>query len=366
MFSEKEITMNSALSSSAKLHFFTVFSASSIILIAGVDAYLEHNAIPGADIFVATAGFVTFLAIITVGFSLTNKIMKPLFKAIDGLNQESAEAAAASMQVEAASRELAEASIEESASIQETAATLEETSSMIQQNTTNTQEAAVLSKQEMQLAERCYAEMQRMLECMEKLKDSSGEISKIIKVIDTIAFQTNILSINASIEAAKIGKEGNSFAVVADEVRNLAQKSDEAAKHTESIIQNNLLLVSEGLTLAQDVEDSLSEMDQESKKISFLMDEISVASEEQARGVSEIHKAVAQMEIAVHSNAHSADECACAAGDLSTQADAVKGIVDGLSILVNGFAYEHEDNKRETSAQSENDYVLRPVKLAIR
>lgn len=336
--------MSRVLNSADKFRFFTVFSASSIILIAGCDAYIEHNSIPGADVFVACAGFIAFVLVNLFGFYLVNSLMKPLHKAIDDLNAESAEAASASTQVEAASCELAEASLEESASIQETAATLEETSSMIQQNSSNTQEAANLSKQGMLNAEKSYEEMKKLLNYMEKLKESSESIFKIIKVIDSIAFQTNILSINAAVEAAKVGKEGNSFAVVADEIRKLSQKTEEAAKNTEDIIQSNMQLVTEGLMLANDVEDSLSEIDQESKRVNSLMEEISVASAEQARGVDEIHKAVAQMEVAVHSNAHSADECASAARSLSSQADCVKEIVDGLSLIVNGFVPEHTDN----------------------
>lgn len=326
-----------------KLHLFIVCSASSVILIAGFDAFLEHHSMPGADTFVATAGFLAFLAIIIGGWTLTGIVIKPILKAIEDLNLESAEAAAASSQVEAASQELAEATLEESASIQETAATLEETSSMIQQNSVNTQEAAALSKQAMAFAEKSYVEMKKLLDYMDKLKQSSEQIFKIAKVIDMIAFQTNILSLNAAVEAAKIGKEGNSFAVVAEEVGKLAHKSDEAAKSTEDMLATNMQLVSEGLTLAIDVEDALSDIDQESKKISALMDEISVASAEQARGVNEIHKAVAQMEIAVHSNAHSAEECSSAASSLSSQADCVKNIIDKLSLIVSSS----ESDKRE-------------------
>lgn len=335
--------MNQSISSVDKLRFFTVFSASSIILIAGCDAYLEHNSIPGADIFVVATGFIAFLLINLFGFYLINSLMSPLHKAIDDLNAESAEAASASSQVEAASCELAEACLEESASIQETAATLEETSSMIQQNSSNTQEAANLSKQEMLNAENSYEEMKKLLVYMDKLKDSSENIFKIVKVIDTIAFQINILSINASVESAKVGKDGNAFAVVAEEIRKLAQRTDEAAKNTEEIIKENIKLVNEGLVLANDVENSLSEIDSESKKINSLMEEISIASIEQARGVDEIHKAISQMEIAVHSNAHSADECASAAKSLSSQADCVHEIVDELGLILHGVAAEHKD-----------------------
>lgn len=356
--------MNSKVSVADKLRLFIVFSASAIILITGFDAYLEHHEFAAADYFIAIAGAIAFISVLLLGFSLINMLMKPLHKAIDDLNMESAEAAAASSQVEAASRELAEASLEESASIQETAATLEETSSMIQQNSLNAQEAAILSKDAMRFAEESYVEMQSMVDHMEKLQETSEEIFKIAKVIDNISFQTNILSLNASVEAAKIGREGNAFAVVAEEIRKLSQKTDEASKHIEEILSKNTELVEEGLTFSKDVEEDLSKIDQESKKISSLMDEISVASTEQAKGVNEIHKAIAQMEIAVHSNAHSADECAYAAKDLSLQADYVKDIVNNLNMLL-GSDEVQLDNRNGRVRSDSSNYELHPVKLTV-
>lgn len=330
---------------SDKIHLFTVFSASLIILTAGIDAFLEHNSINGADIFIATAGFIAFLLIIIYGFTLTKTIIKPLLKIMEELNMESQDAAAASIQVEAASREIAEASIEESSSIQETAATLEETTSMICQNNTNTQEVAKLSEHEKNLSEKSYEEMVKLIEYMDKIKESSEEITKVVKVIDQIAFKTNLLSLNASVEAAKIGREGDSFAVVAEEIRNLSQKTEQASKDTEEIINKNILLVKEGHELALDVENSLSEIDKEAKKISNYMGEISTASMEQARGVEEIQKAVSQMEQATHMNAHSANECATAAKDLSHQADYVKEIISELSEIIKGTKEEEETQK---------------------
>lgn len=344
--------MKQNLNATDKLNLFTVFSSSTILLIGGFDAFWEHQGFANADAFVATASLITFLVINILGFALSHFLFKPLHKAIDDLKMESDETAAASVQVEAASSELAEASLEESASIQETAATLEETSSMIQQNSINTQEAAQITKQTMQLSEKSYSEMQQLLDYMEKLKISSNKIEKIMKLIENIAFQTNILSLNASVEAAKVGNEGNSFAVVASAIRDLAQKSDIQSKETEDIIKENIKLVNEGLNFAKDVEDSLSEIDSESKRISKLMEEIAQASTEQSRGVDEIHKAIVQMETVAHSNAHCADECASAAKSLSSQTFCVKGIINDLNLLIKGSNNKSTKNDLELNAQN--------------
>lgn len=275
--------------------------------------------------------------LIAFGVMLSNMITRPIFKAINELNTGSEEVAAASSQVEAASNQLASASAQQAASIQETSSTMEETSSMVQQNSDNTREADSLAKNAKQYAEASHVKMKTMLVSMENLEKSSNEIAKIIKVIDEIAFQTNILSLNAAVEAARAGDAGKGFAVVAEEVRNLAQRSATAAKDTATIIESNISLSSESAGLAKDVEGSLVQIDDETRKLSELLDEISVATTEQSRGISEINKAIAQMEEAVSSNAQTADECAAASKELSSQADSVKDIVGTLSVMVNGI-----------------------------
>ena len=169
-------------------------------------------------------------------------ITRPIKHAIDGLNIGTEEVSAASSQVAAASQQLAEGTTEQAAAIQETSATLEETSSMVHQNRENTQEAASLAKKTKQFAEKSTWDMHHAMAAMEELKGSSNEIGKIIKVIDEIAFQTNILSLNAAVEAARAGDAGKGFAVVAEEVRNLAQRSAQAAKDTTVIIERNIEL----------------------------------------------------------------------------------------------------------------------------
>jgi methyl-accepting chemotaxis protein len=171
---------------------------------------------------------------------------------------------------------------------------------------------------------------------MQELKNSSSEIAKIIKVIDEIAFQTNILSLNAAVEAARAGEAGKGFAVVAEEVRNLAQRSAQAAKDTTVIIESNIDLSDSSVNIAKAVRESVESIGEQAAKVSDLLEEISVATNEQAQGVEQIHKAVSQMEIALQSNAATADESASASSSLQEQATNVKDIVDSLIVLVDG------------------------------
>lgn len=231
---------------------------------------------------------------------------------------------------------LAEGSTEQAASIQETSSTLEESSSMVHQTTQNTKEAEIIARKTKEFANKGNSEMKIMLESMKELQSSSSEISKIIKVIDEIAFQTNILSLNAAVEAARAGDAGKGFAVVAEEVRSLAQRSAQAAKDTAVIIESNIDLSEKCLGITQQVSGSLDEINNESAKVSELLGEIATASQEQEIGIGQINKAISQMEQVLQSNASAAQGSAVDADNLNIYSETIKTIMDMLSTLING------------------------------
>lgn len=283
------------------------------------------------------ANIIAMVVVITaVLATIVKDIVTSMDKVTRDLEESSQEIAAASSQLDAASQKLAEGTTEQAASIQETSSTLEETESMVQQNRDNTQQAAVLAKKSKEYASKSNAEMQKMMDAMEDLKKSSAEIGKIIKVIDEIAFQTNILSLNAAVEAARAGDAGKGFAVVAEEVRSLAQRSAQAAKDTAVIIDSNIAMSDNGVKIANDVQESVSEIDIQSKKVSELLDEISVATDEQAQGVGQINKAIAQMEMVMSSNAQSAEESASASKALYEQTLNMRDVISNLNAIVKG------------------------------
>lgn len=318
-----------------------------------------------ANLILSLTSILALILLISLGIIISNGITQPILRAIGELTTGSSEVSAASSQVEAASHALAEGTTEQAASIQETSSTLEETSSMVQQNNDNTKQAAILAKNAKDFAAKSNKEMSTMMQSMDDLKQSSNEIAKIIKVIDEIAFQTNLLSLNAAVEAARAGDAGKGFAVVAEEVRNLAQRSAQAAKDTAGIIENNISLSDNSAVIAKNVNDSLAQIDEEARKVSELLEEISTATEEQARGIGEINKAIQQMEEVMQTNAATADESAAASKELSSQAENVNEIVGVLIKLVQGAnalqahrqtlittAKQHLQNKKHITAKS--------------
>jgi methyl-accepting chemotaxis protein/methyl-accepting chemotaxis protein-1 (serine sensor receptor) len=261
-------------------------------------------------------------------------INRTLRKAAAELSQGAIQTASAAAQVSSSSRSLAQGSSEQAASLEETSASTEEINSMARKNTDQSRSAAQLvGRSQNDFVEANHA-LQQMVTAMDNIGASSDKISKIIKMIDEIAFQTNILALNAAVEAARAGEAGMGFAVVADEVRNLAQRCANAAKDTASLIEESVANAGDGKAKAERAAALIRTIAEELSGLKGLVETVDVGSQEQARGLEQISKAVAQMEQVTQSTAANAEESAAAAEQLSAQSESLKRIVQGLTEMV--------------------------------
>ncbi len=318
------------------------------IILANIKKYFDNktsNAVNqtakqavGSKIIIFSTSVIAIILGILIAVLISKQIINILTRIINDIRVNATQVASASNQLASASQQLSEGSVEQACSIEETSSTLQESASMLQQNSANTKQAAQLSENTKEAAEKGNNEMQGMMSSIDDIKKSSDQIAKIIKVIDDIAFQTNILALNAAVEAARAGEAGMGFAVVAEEVRNLAQRSAQATKDTASIIEANIELSGNGVTVAARVKDALTEITIQAKKVNELMDEIAAASQEQSQGIEQVNKAIAQMETVTQQNSSNAEESASASEELSAQAQNLQEIVKQLSELVNGKA----------------------------
>jgi len=155
---------------------------------------------------------------------------------------------------------------------------------------------------------------------MQQIQSSSHRIAEIISVIDGIAFQTNILSLNAAVETARAGEQGRGFAVVATEVRALVQRSASAAKEIKDLIGTSVDHVAAGAQLVETAGSTMRPIVTEIASVNHIMGEISAASREQAAGIEQVNQTIVQMDGTTQQNAALVEEASAAARSLEEQA----------------------------------------------
>ena len=243
------------------------------------------------------------------------------------ISQSSEQVAAGAEQMSAGAQALSQGATEQASSTEELAAAIAEVAHGVNQNSENARQASADMTETTAEIEQGDQQMQRLVEAMDNIEKTSGEIQKIIKTIDDIAFQTNILSLNAAVAAARAGEAGKGFAVVADEVRNLASKSAEAAKNTTILIQTTLAAIENGDQMVTQTEKSLRQIAQKAEGAALLVQQIATASEQQAKSVEQINVGVNQISGVIQTNSATAEESAASSEELSAQAVTLQTLI---------------------------------------
>ena len=314
-----------------------------------------------------------------LAFFILRAVNASIDRVINNLNDSSGQVTSAAQQIAASSQELSQGATEQASSLEETSSAVEEMNSMVQKNAESAQQSLRTSQTSGDSANRgrkVVEEMKRAMteidaanvNIMNQTTESNVKISEIVKVIaeignktkviNDIVFQTKLLSFNASVEAARAGEHGKGFAVVAEEVGNLAQMSGNAAKEISSMLDSSIekvegivrdtktsveRLVAEskakvelGTRVAADCGEVLDDIVNKVTVVSQMSHSISSASDEQARGISEITKAVSQLDQMTQQNAAISEEAASAAEELSSQAESMQSIVQALISAIKG------------------------------
>ncbi|QQC62651.1 methyl-accepting chemotaxis protein [Paraburkholderia ginsengisoli] len=265
-----------------------------------------------------------------------------LQRTIGEIRRSAESIASATQQIAAGNGDLSQRTEQQAASLQETAASMEQLTATVKQNADNARQASGLAHNASEIATRGNDVVSRVIGTMGEINDSSRQIADIIGVIEGIAFQTNILALNAAVEAARAGEQGRGFAVVAGEVRSLAQRSATAAKEIKLLIGASVERVNNGSTLVQQAGATMGEILQAVQRVTDIMGEIAAASEEQSSGISQVGRAVTQMDEVTQQNAALVEQAAAAAASLQDQAARLRDTVSAFRVsgAANGAAVE--------------------------
>ncbi len=204
------------------------------------------------------------------------------------------------------SRYLTSSAFDQQASLEQTSALLEKMSGSTKKNVESANKADEFMAETTGVVNRANDIMDSLTDSMNEISKASEESYQIIKTIDEIAFQTNLLSLNAAVEAARAGNAGLEFAVVAGEVKKLAMRSAEAARNTATLIEDTVKKINDGEKLVLRANEGFQEVADYAKKVAELVSEISFSSDEQNKKIDQINEAIAQMNIVTERNVASA------------------------------------------------------------
>jgi methyl-accepting chemotaxis protein len=256
-----------------------------------------------------------------------NNISQTLNKTMSDINSAASQVLMGSRQISASAIDLANGAQEQASSVEELNASIDVINEQTRQNAQSAQEASDLSLKSAENANHGNETMKQMLVAMNQIKDSSNEISKIIKLISDTTFQTNLLSLNASVEAARAGEHGRGFAVVADEVRNLANKSKQSTETTTVLINESINRVDAGAAIAEQTNESLSIIVKNASEILELIKGISKSSIDQAESINQVSIGLAQISSVIQANSATSEETAAASQELNSQAEILQQLV---------------------------------------
>src|SRR5690606_32672259 len=249
-----------------------------------------------------------------------NRTVERLAEIVNQIRSGSDAINASASEIAAGNDDLSRRTEQQAASLEETASSMEELTSTVRQNADNARQANQLAIGAVDVASLGGEVVDKVVETMSAISESSNRIADIIGVIDGIAFQTNILALNAAVEAARAGEQGRGFAVVAAEVRSLAQRSAGAAKEIKTLITDSTDKVRHGNDLVGQAGKTMGEIVTSVKRVTDIIADISAASQEQSAGIEQVNQAITQMDESTQQNAALVEEATAAARSMEQQA----------------------------------------------
>lgn len=235
-------------------------------------------------------------------------------------------------QVSASAQTLAQGATEQASAVTEISTTISDISAGAKETSAAAAEAGKITNQAGAQLGVSMENVKELSASMERIASDSKQISTIIATIENIAFQINILSLNAAVEAARAGSAGKGFAVVAEEISNLASKSDEAAKATKELIESSAATITEGGKVMNRVSEALERTGELAGNVTVKMERVVDAVEKQTLAMEQVATGVEQISAVVENNSATSQECAAASEELSSQSSMLKELISSFRL----------------------------------
>jgi len=238
----------------------------------------------------------------------------------------------ASSEIAQGNADLSSRTESQASALQQTAASVEHLTDTVKHNADSAAHALALSRTAAEQADQGHAVVGQVISTMGAINEHSRKISDITSVINSIAFQTNILALNAAVEAARAGEQGRGFAVVATEVRTLSQRTTAAAKEIEGLIRAAAERTESGSALVNQAGSTMNEVRESVRQVTVLIGEISAGSRSQTDGISEVNKAIADIDRSTQQNAALVEQAAAAAESMRQQTQKLSAMVGEFEV----------------------------------
>ncbi|MGC4034027.1 MAG: methyl-accepting chemotaxis protein [Tepidisphaeraceae bacterium] len=299
---------------------------------AEVDALAAETTKASAETKTQTKLALAIVSVVLIGlFAATivvrGKVVKMIGQALAQLRNSADQMATASDEVSNAAQKSAEIVSNQVDGLTQARTAVDRLSEATRTNADHTQHAAQNANEAAGITQKGDAITRKLQTSIKDIDKSAGEVVKVVKIIEEIAFQTNLLALNAAVEAARAGEAGRGFAVVADEVRQLAQRSASAARETGTLIARSTDIANVGVNVSADVLGNLSEAKGSIDKISTLLTDVNSAAAGQASDAAEILNRVKEIEHSAVESQNLVQANAAAAEEMSAMANSLKSQV---------------------------------------
>jgi methyl-accepting chemotaxis protein-2 (aspartate sensor receptor) len=262
-----------------------------------------------------------------------NGVNRGMAGLVSGVRRSVEGLVAVSAQIASGNSDLLARTHAQAGSLEQTAAATEQLTSTVRQNAEYAAQARDFTVSTASLATDGAERMKRAVAAIEAARGASAVMTEIVSTIEGLAFQTNILALNASVEAARAGSRGRGFAVVAEEVRNLAQRSAEAAKQIKEVIAASVAQIDGGAVLVSHSGSAMAEIAESVQQVTALVVQICDATLEQSAGIEEVSRSMGRIDQITQQNAHLVDEAAAAAANMNQQTGVLEEAVQRFRLV---------------------------------